>query len=178
LWFVKNPKLKENTAAAMTSQTSETNNSPAVLLYLPKSDWSPRYDSTFYSFMMEGKSLINLQQPPTPSSIGGRKELPAYYYTVTVFREHSKTPLLRRYSQFSWLSQQLMSNPPVTDPHRQVGTTTSRIRLPPGTCLWVQGQDDEFAQNRMEQLGEFLDEVLRRPGYANHPAVLAFLELR
>jgi hypothetical protein len=48
--------------------------------------------------------------------------------------------------------------------------------MPPGSCFW-RSQDDAFAKNRMDQLSEFLQDSLKRPDMASHPAVFSFLEL-
>ena len=48
--------------------------------------------------------------------------------------------------------------------------------FPPKTCPW-QTQDEDFAQNRLEELREFLTDALKRPGVASHPAVKQFLLL-
>ena len=148
------------------------------MMYLTKDDWSPRYDSTFYTVKVAEKTLIQATDglPSVPSSIKGRDHLPAYYYTVNVQREHNQTSLLRRYSHFYWLYQQLKSDPPV-DPSSGRHVSEGPIRMPPGICQCFQGPSDRFAQNRMEQLDRFLEDVLKRPGYANHPAVITFLEL-
>ena len=53
---------------------------------------------------------------------------------------------------------------------------TEPLRLPPGTC-WP-FQSEELAANRVQLLSSFLDDMLSRPGYASHPAVLAFLEIQ
>jgi PX domain len=145
---------------------------PPKVLYLPKEDWSPRYDSTFFTVKLEGKKI--LLEPPTdvPSSIGGKSNHPAYYYETVVYREHNKQTLLRRYSQFKWLYDQLRASPPTDDQN----PNAQPIHMPPGTCPF-QWQSDAFAQNRLEQLGEFINDVLARPGYASHPAVATFLEL-
>jgi PX domain len=141
------------------------------LMYLPNGYWSPRYDSAFYTVKMEGKEYLKVPPINTTPAIDGMSG-PAYYYIVVVYREHTKRPLFRRYSHFKWLLEQLSAHPPAEvqppDP--------KRIHLPPGTCPF-QWQNDTFAQNRMEELEEFLSDVLARPGYASHPAVAAFLEL-
>ena len=140
------------------------------LLYLPKDSWSPRYDSTFYTVKLEGKQKLS-ELPAVPSAIGGKSNLPAYYYEVTVYREHEKKSMLRRYSHFKWLYEQLIWNPP----QDEQPSDTKPIRLP-GACP-LQWQDDNFAQTRLERLMDFIDDTLARPGYASHPAVLTFLEL-
>ncbi len=48
--------------------------------------------------------------------------------------------------------------------------------MPPGTCPF-QWQNEDFAQNRLEALSEFMVDLLERPGYATHPAVVSFFDL-
>ena len=151
---------------------------PPALMYLPKSEWSPRFDSTFYSVKIEDKTLISDQLPLCPNPLGGRTNLPAYYYTVAVYREHDKTPVLRRYSEFYHLYQELKRHPPAITTDRRPSVVETPIHMPPGTCPWFHRDTEEFLKSRMEQLDEFLEDVLSRPGYSNHPSVIAFLELR
>lgn len=164
------------------AQTTDASPDKPKLLYLPKDEWSPRYDATFYFVKIEDKKLVTTETArehlgsflieAVPPSVGGNTVLPAYYYEVVVYREHSKKSLLRRYSQFKWLYDQLKAHPPSDE---QLPSARP-IQMPPGTCLF-QRQDDAFAQNRLEQLNEFIDDVLGRPGYASHEATLAFLQL-
>jgi hypothetical protein len=147
-----------------------TNANSNQLMFLHKSTWSPRYDSTFFSVTMETKEWIRTERPTQPPVISGKTNLPAFYYVITIHREHSKVSIKRRYSDFKWLYEQLKGCPP------HDGDPSTTIRLPPGSCLW-QAQTEEFSQNRLLQLRDFLNDVLSRPGYANHPAVRLFLEL-
>jgi hypothetical protein len=106
----------------------------------------------------------------------GKESHPAYYYLVTVLREKQQRVLYRRYSQFRWLYEQIKdyrAPPPVDD---IIMPDLEPNVMPPKTCPW-QKIDDVFAQNRLEQLHDFLTSILIRPGIASHPAVLQFLEL-
>lgn len=162
------------------------------ILYLPRNQWSPRYDSTFYSLKLEGSPQYLTTNPPSSSSsssssptssmlmLGGKTNLPAYYFEVVVYREHTKTTLLRRYSQFRWLYDQLVQREyqsQTTEPPRPP------LHIPPKTCSLFplpcgQKNDGEaLAKERMEGLEEFLNDALCRPGLANDPAVLSFLEI-
>lgn len=145
------------------------------LMYLPESHWSPRYDSTFYTIQFNGFTLVRDNPPSVPPKIQGKTSLPAYYYSITVCREHEKRILQRRYSQFWWLFQQITSHPPVVLPPNPLAAKP--IQMPSGTCPLFQWQDDNFAATRQEQLSQFMDDILGRPGYANHTAVKVFLEL-
>ena len=78
---------------------------------------------------------------------------------------------MRRYSQFKWLHNQLIASPPEAANQEAIP-----LSIPPGTCPW-QKHVEEFLQNRLEALHEYLRDVLARPGYARHPAMQLFLEL-
>lgn len=153
---------------------------PAVernLMYLAFDQWSPRFDSTFFSFKMTAKTLHST--PPSQESVGtkrieGKTNHPAWYYTIQVHSEHRSHTIVRRYSQFHWLYDELRSHPPAN--RMDYGSDQPPICIPPKTCPF-QIQTDEFAQTRLEELSEFLKDALLRPGYASHPAVARFLEL-
>jgi hypothetical protein len=137
--------------------------------FLGHEHWSPRFDSEFFTVKME--TVESLAAPPTfDPSIGGNSNHPAYYYKIDVFCAHSSRSVYRRYSQFHKLYQQLCSSRPRDD------TTADPLVMPPRTCF-CQPQDKHFAENRLEQLREFLRDALQRPGYATHPAMVLFLEL-
>jgi hypothetical protein len=148
----------------------EQRDNPATIpaMYLAHEDWSPRYEkSTFYTVKVEAVELLDddsAPPPPVNSIISGKSNLPAYYYRVDVYCGHSKRSVFRRYSQFHWLYKQLPR------------AATPTVSMPPGTCF-CQPQEEAFAANRLEQLREFLRDVLQTPGYASHPSVVAFLEL-
>lgn len=161
-------------------------------MYLPKDYWSARYESNFYTVKIESKRLVSSYDQEssvdadnvpkitqsTNNTVGGKRNLPAYYYEVVVYRQHGKTSVFRRYSQFKWLHDQILSHPlpsSITSPETE-RRDSRHIPLPSGTCLF-QWQNDEFAQKRLELLSEYMDDLLSQPGYANHPAVIAFLEL-
>lgn len=142
-------------------------------MYLPGDQWSPRFDSTFFSVKME--SAKKFESPPEiKEGIGGKTHCPAVYFEVIVFCEHRRIVLLRRYSNFYWLYEQITDfHPPPVE-----GDTTvyEPLVMPPGTCF-LQQQDEEFIKNRREQLSEFVDDLLSRQGYTKHPAVRLFFEL-
>lgn len=171
----------QQTSSCTCTTMAETETSNSTLLYLPKNCWSARYNASFYTVKIESKRLVSSLEEINYSSsqyasskmIGGNDGLPAYYYEIVVYREHNKNSIFRRYSQFKWLHEQLTAIPQ-TGEHGIIHATP--LKFPPGTCLFHK-QDDSFAQNRLEQLAEYLDETLSRPVYAKHPAVVAFLEL-
>jgi hypothetical protein len=141
-------------------------------MYLPVDQWSPRFDSTFFSVKIE--SAQKHERPLVlREGIGGKINGPAVYYDVAVFCEHRKIMLQRRYSNFYWLYEQVKDFRP---PHVEGDIEHGPLEMPPGTCFW-QRQDEEFIKNRTEQLGEFVDDLLSRPHYAEHPAVRLFFDL-
>jgi PX domain len=162
------------------------------LMFLPKDQWSPRFETTFYSVKIEGYEQLMTAPPPATRRGGqiplpsGKSSFPAYYYKVVVYRGHHKTTVLRRYSQFKWLYDQLhkafysraSSSQQSTATRTASGTMQPFPSLPPGTCPWDR-QDDSFAACRQDELAELLTAMLvLRPGTnACHPAVVAFLEL-
>jgi PX domain len=162
------------------------------LMYLPKNQWSPRYDSTFYSLKLEGSPQYLTTSAPSSSAssasstvqmiMGGKTNLPAYFFQVVVYREHTTTTLLRRYSQFRWLYDKLIQR----EQSQPAGGTTAEqpqppLHIPPKTCPfplpWQKNDEVGLAKERMEGLEEFLNDALCRPGFANDPAVLTFLEI-
>lgn len=144
-------------------------------MYLEHEDWSPRYQDTFYTVLLDGFKLLTspseTDSSPPPDIIGGRTNFPAYFYKIEVFcGRHDPKVVYRRYSQFQWLHQNMPSN--VTSS----STDEEAILFPPGSCFLC-SQNDDFAKNRMEQLREFLRDALVRRGVASHEAVAQFLEL-
>ena len=114
------------------------------------------------------------------SLIGGNASFPAYYYKIDIFVSPSKQPtrtIYRRYSQFKWLYEQLLSSFKKQQDNTTHTTPLEEIEFPPGTCFLYK-QTTEFVQNRQLQLYEFIKDVLQRgPQFTNHIAVLQFLEL-
>ena len=149
-----------------------------ALMYLPFSYWSPRYDSSFYTVKVDGRERIIEDLPLVPDEVGGKQDLRAYYYRVTVYREREKTSFLRRYSQFHWLYDQISAKPPTITNEQRENSPGTPIRMPAKSCPFIQRQDENFARNRQELLSQFLEDILGRPGYASHEAVCAFLELK
>ena len=140
------------------------------VMYLAPDYWSPRYDSTFFTVKMENVELLKTS-PVIDSVIGGKSNHPAYYYKMDVHCAHSTRTIHRRYSQFKWLFRQIQASPP---PTTEAGEQS--LVLPPPTCFCAP-QNEAFAHNRMEQLREFMKDLLQRPGYSTHWAVVRFLEL-
>lgn len=135
--------------------------------FLASDQWSPRFENTFFTVKLGSFELLS--SPPEsdePSGVfKGKGAFPAYYYKIDVCCGHAKHTVLRRYSQFVWLVSTVPRD-----------TRPDAPEMPPKT--WIcQPQDDIFAQNRLEQLRDFLGEFLQRPRIATDPTVTAFLEL-
>jgi PX domain len=167
-----NNTMARNTTTTTTTQSNDGkgNNPSTPVMYLAHEDWSPRFENTFYTVRIDSFELYTSTLPSTATNIGGKTSLPAYYYKITVFSGHQRRTVLRRYSQFEWLYRNL---PP------SITHYDEPLQLPPKTpCqFFCQNQNDSFAQNRMEQLQDFLRDVLIRRGAADHDTVAQFLEL-
>lgn len=149
-------------------QTRERESASSVPeAFLASDQWSPRFENTFFTVKHEGFELVQSSpEPDEPSDMfKGKGVFPAYYYKIDVCCGHAKHTVLRRYSQFAWLVSKVPRD-----------TRPDAPEMPPKT--WIcQPQDATFAQNRLEQLQEFLEGFLQRPGIAADSAVVAFLEL-
>lgn len=143
---------------------AEKSNAPRA--FLASDQWSPRFETTFFTVKMESFELrTSYPQDDSPDVPKGKGTFPAYYYKIDVYCGHAKHSVLRRYSQLVWL----VSNVPRDN-------RPDSPEMPPGT--WIcQPQNAAFAQNRLEQLRDFLQAFLQRPEVASHPLVAAFLEL-
>mmetsp|Transcript_7592 Transcript_7592/g.9088 ORF Transcript_7592/g.9088 Transcript_7592/m.9088 type:complete len:156 (-) Transcript_7592:285-752(-) len=148
------------------------------MMYLAPKHWSPRYDEAFFTVKITSLQKMTSSPSAEDHGIGGRTHHPAVYYEVKVLRANETFTMYRRYSNFRWLYDQITKFPPATE-NKQSGKHAiddTPIQLPPGTCL-LQPQDEEFIQQRMEDLAEFVNDMLERPGYACHPSVSKFFQL-
>ena len=127
-------------------------------------------------------------------SMGGSSSHPAVYYCLRIESGHRTQNVWRRYSQFRHLCHRAASSPPPPspDPH-EVEAERKRGGLwsafPPrqvagGPCLAIpcvtsrdDWKDEDFIEQRQEDLGRFLRDLLTRRGYCSHPFVVDFLEL-
>lgn len=169
------------------------------LCYLAKEDWSPRFENEFFTVSIDTwdtyNSLSELREAQisdgsdgsdcTDGSDGGgdNKEhhflhvegntrFPAVFFCIKVQYGREEFKCLRRYSQFHQLYNEVIHYPP----HHEEDKNKPRLCIPPKTCFF-QAVDDNFLNNRQYELYEFLTDLLARPGYVNHSAVQAFLEL-
>mmetsp|Transcript_3018 Transcript_3018/g.3555 ORF Transcript_3018/g.3555 Transcript_3018/m.3555 type:complete len:155 (+) Transcript_3018:46-510(+) len=136
--------------------------------YLPIEHWSPRYDENFFTVKVKGKEKLTNQPRSIPKVLLGgitKRNHPAVYYRIEVYSQQKMHICLRRYSHFEWLH------------HRFLSSSSELLSLfPPKTCP-CQIQNEEFLQNRQEELKEYILDVLSRPNYAGHDAMHEFLEL-
>ena len=139
-----------------------------VMMYLEKDQWSKRFDSTFFTFSMDGHCRMS-EPPSLPDRLRGKTNHPAIYFELTVYCEHRSISILRRFSHFRCLLQELIDS-------KLPATFGPLPLMPPGTCPF-QLLDEAFLQNRKEELRDFLSELLFRPECARHPAVVNFLAL-
>ena len=127
-------------------------------------------------------------------SMGGNSSHPAVYYCLRIQSGHRTQNVWRRYSQFRNLCHRAASSPPPpsSDPHeveaeRKRGGLWSAFpprHLAGGHCLAIpcvtsrnDWKDEDFIEQRQEDLGRFLRDLLTRRGYCSHPIVVNFLEL-
>ena len=113
------------------------------MFYLNPEDWSPRFDSTFYTVKVTTFEICREMPSPAPSSttdenrtckqndgsndnrahrrrsISGRSSHPAVYYGLEIRCGHRTRTIWRRYSQFRSLCHHAATSPPPpsTDPH-------------------------------------------------------------
>ena len=159
---------------------------PPRYLYLPPSEWSPRYAESFYTVARVDEFQWFEHRPPSTKdgekqqssamNMAGNRHQPAIYYAVRIRCGGSRdaTTLWRRYSQFVALSRILVKS-------QSEVKETKLCALPPTSkysCLlwpWISPKD--IAAERVSLLTTWLEDVLRQPGMASHKAVIAFFEL-
>ena len=144
------------------------------MFYLSKEDWSPRFDSTFFTIDFGPRIECDTSKDIPRADIEGNSDHPAVYYRITILYGHESRTLLRRYSQFYHFYKRLLHDPP--ESLTTVASGRHPLSIPPKTCLF-QKVDQDFLDEREEDLGFFLKDLLGRPGYVEHPIVQAFLEM-
>mmetsp|Transcript_10607 Transcript_10607/g.13432 ORF Transcript_10607/g.13432 Transcript_10607/m.13432 type:complete len:152 (+) Transcript_10607:144-599(+) len=146
------------------------------MFYLSKKDWSPRYESTFFTVSLDCRKvytsppLSNNNSDDTSFTEGGKNSFPAIYFLIKVKCGYAEHVCPRRYSQFELLYHDICDNPPTNTSVDQVRC----IRMPPKTCVF-QSIDDDFLDVRQQELYDFLESILVLPGCADHPNVKNFL---
>lgn len=175
------------------------------MFYLSKEDWSPRFEPTFFTVSLDARMTCSNSPPSITASsqslpsrptqkysfIGGNNSFPAIYFNLRVQCAHQEHSCPRRYSQFRRLyddlrfhakSVQQLSHESQAQKKGNRDQNTNRdddcrdLYIPPKTCPF-QPMDEEFLDVRQKELYEFIDDLLKRPVYVNHPSVHAFLEL-
>lgn len=164
------------------------------MFYLNPEDWSPRFDSTFYTVKVTTFEICHEMPSSTWRSISGRSSHPAVYYGLEIRCGHRTRTIWRRFSQFRSLCHHAATSPPPpsTDPHeieaeRKRGSLWSVFpprQVASGPCFVIPcitskdaWKDEDFIEERQEELGRFLRDLLTRRGYCSHPIVVEFLEL-
>lgn len=143
------------------------------MFYLTEKDFSPRFDETFFTCSIVSRTYS--EAPPLESlknETPQNRHHPAVYYEIKVRCGHKEQVVFRRYSQFRSLFDALRKNPPNPSDKDDL----AQIHVPPKTCPFFRA-DEEFLENRQEELGIFLEHILKRPNCATHPAVRQFLRL-
>eukprot|EP00978_Attheya_sp_CCMP212_P008290 scaffold19457_cov49-Attheya_sp.AAC.6 len=160
----------------------------STMFYLPPEHWSPRYDSTFFTAKVEAYNKCNASPcPGEPGHVGGNTHHPAVYYEVAIYCQHERWVCYRRYSNFHWMHMELLQSPPVVElpdvsthaSPRAAGAGAREedpIMIPPKTCPFFR-LNDEFLEQRRDDLNSFMNDFLQRPGSTTHPAVVTFLKL-
>lgn len=145
-----------------------------MAVYLTDKDWSPRFDSAFFTCKIISRTLR--ETPPNDGyTIGTKGNHPAVYYHIKVNMGKKELIVKRRFSQFRMLYDELKKSPPaeVSPEQKQ---QFNHVHLPPKACFF-QKIDDEFLDNRQEELTIFVHNILKIQNYSKHPAVEKFLRL-
>lgn len=135
--FQKSLQFTEVDCAMVESAATKPHFSQPPLsdfMFLPKNQWSSRFEETFYTVKVEGFQLVTTPVSGTRTTttttttlqaetvhatpdaaaqlpvVPERMSFPAYYYHVVVNRGHGQTTILRRYSQFLWLYHQIQKH--------------------------------------------------------------------
>ncbi len=143
-----------------------------TLCYLQEKDWSPRFADSFFTFTLNSRTLHNhIPEEDTGSFLTGSSQShPAIYYNIVVKCGKNVRQCPRRYSQFHSLYEELRK----TSPRRGIASNDQPLHIPGKTCFF-QTIDEDFLDERQEDLARFLDDVLKRPYYVSHPTLLTFL---
>ncbi|CAJ1960156.1 unnamed protein product [Cylindrotheca closterium] len=148
--------------------------STSPLMFLAHDQWSPRFENHFFTVRIIAAESHSVAPESASFSVPGKKNHPAYYYTIEVSMGHDRKIVYRRFSQFCWLHKQLAPHFAATNSGNPAHDLP--LVMPPKTCFLLP-QDEKFAKNRSDQLEEFLEDALQRPGVASNAAVALFFEL-
>jgi len=151
------------------------------MFYLPVDQWSPRYiDPPFFTFKIESRTLLT----DSPETVEFLKKFsvktnhPAIYFKVEIFCGKRNHIFYRRYSQFRKLYDFMLEDPPLLSSISSIDpeSTYQPLFFPPKTCPFYE-VSEEFLDDRQRDLADFLQDLLIRPGFAQHPVLKIFLEL-
>jgi len=141
------------------------------MFYMSAREWSPRFDESFFTCYIISRATLHSTPDATYKNIQSHTH-PALYFNIKVKRGRKEEIVARRYSHFRSLYDDVRRNPPDYDDVR----TSNQVHFPPKTCFFSK-IDDDFLDNREEELGIFLEHLLKQPNYSKHPAVREFLGL-
>jgi len=153
--------------------------------YLQPEHWSPRYDESFFTVKVDTHARLTVPADPLPMHPDLRKMAtsrfhPACYYQVKVMYGRQVKVMWRRFAQFRWLYEQVLIRYPLASAMTVLADWEREqpvIPFPGKTWIWEWPHSEEFEEARNVGLDSFLRDLLSRPGYATHPAVVDFLEL-
>lgn len=147
------------------------------MLYLSKVDWSPRFGSDFYTIELNTRTTLSASPSTEQDDYHAREghTFPAVYFTITIQYDKKEYNIQRRYSQFRKIYEEIKIFAAKSG-DTSTSTQKDTISFPPKTCFF-QTIDEEFLDVRQEELYAFLDNILKRPDYANLPCVKEFLEV-
>lgn len=151
--------------------------------YLPPEHWSPRFESIFFTaeiiswtfveaLPFEGLDINQMNQ----SSCLCKEKIPAVYYTIEIRFGQRQIRVMRRFSQFYSLYQQLTSSLSKENKARHLVNGETQINAPTKLCPFGV-LTDEMIDSRLDSLNDFLRDILSRPNMSLNPAVIAFLNL-
>lgn len=184
---------------SLNKNTTQQRNRRQASFYLQPEHWSPRYDPSF--FTIELKSRQTLTSPPPEATrshslhpelrrIETKRSHPACYYVVKILYGHTEQIVLRRYAQFRWLYDKVTHFPPHqysnhgvdhVEAYNDSSTMEGKKLTFPPRRIWPWSwwpRDEALEKERQNELCTFLTDMLSRPGYASHPSLIAFLELK
>ena len=135
-------------------------------------DWSPRFEQTFFTCSIISRSKHSTPPDATDAKIQIHHH-DVVYFNVKVKCGKKEKMVAKRYSQFRSLHDEIRRHPPES---LDINISPAPLHMPKKTCIFSK-VDDDFLDERQEELGFFLDTLLKRPNYSKHPAIRKFLRL-
>lgn len=162
------------------------------MMFLPSDKWSSRYSKQFYTIEIKSYQLLETPPHEHPSSSSSshdepaasatpfgeddhcafgfcpphKTKFPAIYYRIEIMSGTSRRFCLRRYSQFRYLCEKLDAD----------GEKGLKKEFPPKVGPF-HSDSEEFLEERMKKLHQFLRDLLARPESVGNPLIEQFLEL-